>query len=153
MKYTANPVEVNAYRITEVGPPLVDDASRWISMEGNPDSLASPEMMSCMTPVPGDYWVVQSDGYVYLNPKDVFERKYSPVPEWTSWGIVEIAARNPNVASYCGHWESRTVEAEQELAMIDEALARRPVLEKYTNRYSKVMAACGMAAKADKMAR
>ena len=24
----------------------------------------------------GDYWVIQPDSYVYLNPKDVFERKY-----------------------------------------------------------------------------
>ena len=78
MKYRANPVEVNAYRITEVGP-ILDDGSRWITMTGNPASLASSEMMSRMTPAPGDYWVVQSDGYVYLNPKDVFERKYHPV--------------------------------------------------------------------------
>lgn len=40
---------------------------------------ATPDMTSRMTPVVGDYWVVQSDGYVYLNPKSVFERKYSPV--------------------------------------------------------------------------
>lgn len=75
-KYTANPVEVNAYVITDVGP-LLSDGSRWLSMDGNPDSLASAEMMSRMTPAVGDYLVVQSDGYVYLNPKAVFERKYS----------------------------------------------------------------------------
>jgi hypothetical protein len=76
MKYTANPVVVDAYRITEVGEPM-DDGSRWITMDGNPISRATAEMMSRMTPVAGDYWVVQSDGYVYLNPKDVFERKYT----------------------------------------------------------------------------
>jgi hypothetical protein len=32
-------------------------------------------------PVVGDYWVIQSDGYIYLNPKDVFERKYSPLAD------------------------------------------------------------------------
>lgn len=78
MKYRANPVEVNAFKITHVGAP-VDDGSRWLDLEGNPTSLASAEMMSRMTPVVGDYWVVQSDGYVYLNPKEVFERKYSAI--------------------------------------------------------------------------
>lgn len=33
-------------------------------------------MMARYTPVVGDYWVVQEDGYIYLNPRDVFERKY-----------------------------------------------------------------------------
>lgn len=27
-----------------------------------------------------DYWVIQSDGYVYLNPAKVFERKYTRIP-------------------------------------------------------------------------
>jgi hypothetical protein len=76
MKYVANPVFANAYRITSVGE-LLDDGSRWLELEGNPTSLASKEMMSRMTPAVGDYWVVQADGYMYLNPKDVFERKYS----------------------------------------------------------------------------
>lgn len=43
----------------------------------NPDSV----MLSRMKPYPGDYVVTQSDGYVYLNPKDVFERKYRAKPE------------------------------------------------------------------------
>jgi hypothetical protein len=76
MIYVANPVEVHAFPITNVGP-VLDDGSRWLDLEGAP-TLASAEMMARMTPQVGDYWVVQSDGYVYLNPKDVFERKYSP---------------------------------------------------------------------------
>lgn len=75
MKYIAQPVEVNAFKITKVGE-QTKDGSRWLDLEGMPSSLASPEMMSRMQPVIGDYWVMQSDGYVYLNPKEVFERKY-----------------------------------------------------------------------------
>jgi len=30
-------------------------------------------------PVVGDYLVTQADGYEYLNPRDVFERKYSKI--------------------------------------------------------------------------
>jgi hypothetical protein len=31
---------------------------------------------------------------------------------WETWGIVEIATRNPNVAEYCKHWEERATKAE-----------------------------------------
>lgn len=41
---------------------------------------ANPGMTSRMTPVVGDYWVIQSDGYIYLKPKEVFERKYHVAP-------------------------------------------------------------------------
>jgi hypothetical protein len=41
--------------------------------------IATPQMTARMEPKVGDYWVIQSDGYVYLNPKEVFERKYEPV--------------------------------------------------------------------------
>src|ERR1700691_2146243 len=33
-------------------------------------------MTARYAPKVGDYWVVQSDGYAYLNPAEVFERKY-----------------------------------------------------------------------------
>jgi hypothetical protein len=38
-------------------------------------------MMARFKPQPGEYWVRQADGYIYLNPKEVFERKYSPKPQ------------------------------------------------------------------------
>jgi hypothetical protein len=77
VKYIARPVEVDAFKITDVSL-LLNDGSRWLDLEGHPTSLATAEMMSRMTPNIGDYWVIQPDGYVYLNPKDVFERKYRP---------------------------------------------------------------------------
>lgn len=93
MKYIANPVEVDAFEIKEVlraqqvkagnyspgdtmetkdsVPPeffcVLDDGSR---------RHATPGMCSRMTPKEGDFWVVQSDGYEYLNPREVFLRKY-----------------------------------------------------------------------------
>ena len=86
MKYIANPVEVEARVIkTVVG--LKDCASydnaqgpgqgdfRLILEDGS-EFLPDRGMTSRMTPVPGDYVVTQRDGYVYLNPKEVFERKY-----------------------------------------------------------------------------
>jgi hypothetical protein len=81
MKYIANPVEVDAYRIIFIGDsdktgiPVVLDYGEG---QENHSVYATPEMTSRMKPNVGDYWVVQSDGYTYLNPKDVFERKYRP---------------------------------------------------------------------------
>lgn len=79
MKYIANPVEVEAYTIADVGQ-AASDGSRVLVLDGAKNPVtATAEMMSRMGPKIGDYWVIQSDGYIYLNPKDVFERKYRKV--------------------------------------------------------------------------
>lgn len=77
MKYIANPVEVNAFKIVKVGP-IADQGGNFRILELEDGKLvqADPAMMSRYTPTEGDYWVVQADGYIYLNPKEVFERKY-----------------------------------------------------------------------------
>lgn len=90
MKYQANPVIVDAHRIVSVGPILgcrtffpdghdEPEGSQHLALENGESAIATAEMRSRMEPQPGDYWVIQSDGYVYLNPKDVFERKYAAV--------------------------------------------------------------------------
>ena len=76
MRYIANPVEVNAFVIVSVGPLLFDLARRVATADGQ-NRVASAEMLARFSPEPGDYWVIQSDGYEYLNPKAVFERKYA----------------------------------------------------------------------------
>lgn len=116
MKYVANPVVVDAFKIKRIfiqdacgsaeagiicGEPEsahTPEAARgdvgmdhefvrgsWdaeglgLELENGEVVTAAPEMTSRMTPIIGDYWVIQSDGYIYLNPKTVFERKYSPL--------------------------------------------------------------------------
>jgi hypothetical protein len=79
MTYQANPVAVSAYKILRVAPPG-QYGGRHISCEGLMAFWATSEMLARIDPQPGDYVVVQEDGYTYLNPKDVFERKYSPIP-------------------------------------------------------------------------
>lgn len=77
MKYIANPVEVDAEVITFVGDEF--EGKRILSIgDGMNNFEATPGMLARMTPEVGDYVVTQSDGYVYLNPKAVFERKYHP---------------------------------------------------------------------------
>lgn len=85
MKYVANPVEVDAFEILAVKF-VKGQEGAYLELDNGLSKIALPEMMARMTPKPGDYWVVQSDGYVYLNPKEVFERKYSMKKE-----IVEAA--------------------------------------------------------------
>ena len=80
MQYQANPVLVEAHKIVGVGP-LGTDGSQHVCLENGENVTATAEMRARMSPYPGDYWVIQADGYVYLNPKDVFERKYSLVKE------------------------------------------------------------------------
>jgi len=78
MKYVANPVEVDAFVIEKVGP-VEATGKRMLDCSENKRFFATEEMMvrmPAMQPSTGDYFVVQEDGYVYLNPKAVFERKY-----------------------------------------------------------------------------
>lgn len=79
MKYTANPIEVNAYKIVSVGE-AADDGTLALALENGENVTATAEMMARFTPGEGDYWVIQPDGYTYLNPAAVFESKYAPTP-------------------------------------------------------------------------
>jgi hypothetical protein len=76
MKYIANPIEVDAHKIVSIG---VHEGGIHFALENGQNVTPTPEMRSRMEPKVGDYWVIQSDGYIYLNQKDVFERKYAPV--------------------------------------------------------------------------
>jgi hypothetical protein len=75
MKYIANPVEVEALIIIKVGA-VESDGSMMINTEGGIPYRCTKEMIARYIPTEGDYLVRQSDDYIYINPKDVFERKY-----------------------------------------------------------------------------
>jgi hypothetical protein len=75
MEYVANPVRVEAFVITSVG--FVDKSGGIeISLEDGRKEFCDRGMIARYSPVEGDYLVIQEDGYKYLNPKEVFERKY-----------------------------------------------------------------------------
>ena len=91
MRYIARPVEVEAHKITDIRA-VVDLTPAQKSALGTHTGIAlvlengeivqaTPEMTARMAPKIGDYWVIQQDGYIYLNPKEVFERKYAPLSE------------------------------------------------------------------------
>lgn len=79
MKYIANPVVADASVISQVSPMRADGAYNihFIDDQGIEQfRVVDAAMVSRMVPQPGDYLVTQGDGYTYLNPKEVFERKY-----------------------------------------------------------------------------
>lgn len=81
MKYIANPVKVDAYKITSVKTQQLDgikDFDGEVTLDNGETKKLESGMMARYVPKEDDYYVVQEDGYVYLNPKEVFEKKYSP---------------------------------------------------------------------------
>jgi len=76
MKYVANPVIVDAYKIIDI---RSIDGDLHLDLDNGVVFKVENEMRARMYPVAGDYLVIQEDGYQYLNPRDVFERKYSRV--------------------------------------------------------------------------
>ena len=75
MRYKANPVIVDAFKIVSVG--SVDPLCGVnVATDDGLSRYATAAMLSRYVPTADDYWVIQEDGYEYLNPKAVFERKY-----------------------------------------------------------------------------
>jgi len=76
--HEANLVKVKAYAIESIGPAADVDGVMSVITAGGWHSLTE-DMIARHMPAIGDYVVTQEDGYVYVNPKDVFERKYHPI--------------------------------------------------------------------------
>lgn len=77
--HVAKPVLVNARVIQDIEQPTSETGFVAVLADGSREPLTAA-MLARYTPVLGDYIVTQEDGYVYVNPKDVFERKYEEVP-------------------------------------------------------------------------
>ena len=79
-KYKGLPVEVEAFQITNVEPYDEND-NLPLTLDNGSTVLCSPAMAARYIPKTGDFWVVQSDGYTYVNPQHVFLRKYEAAHE------------------------------------------------------------------------
>lgn len=80
MKYVANPVEVDAFEILQVKLSPTVEHGFLLHLDNGNQATATAEMCARMLPAVGDFLVIQSDGYVYLNPRAVFLRKYRLIP-------------------------------------------------------------------------
>lgn len=89
MKYVANPVEVDAEIIVGVGP-MRSTGGLTVTLQSGNTFDCDKGMIARYIPRKGDYLVKQSDGYVYLNPKDVFERKYSTAGPSIGWALRQM---------------------------------------------------------------
>lgn len=76
--HVANPVHVRAVQLVEFEENQRTMAVDAFDADGGRYPL-SKEMLARYTPVPGDYLVTQEDGYQYINPREVFERKYQAI--------------------------------------------------------------------------
>ncbi len=76
MKFEALPNKVDAFAIAECLP-VEEDGSRIVIDFEEVEYRVTREMLSRIDPVPGDFLVIQPDGYVYLNPRRVFLSKYA----------------------------------------------------------------------------
>lgn len=103
LTHTANPVRVNAATILDVSE--LTTGNLMLRLSDGRNYEADTSMTVRHAPVAGDYLVTQEDGYEYLNPKDVFERKYSPggvkslivitVQDTPNGAVVSLAAEPP----------------------------------------------------------
>ncbi len=74
MKYVGNPIIIDAFEIIGVD---VSSEQKIITVSEGTSVACEHAMFARYTPVPGDFLVVQEDGYMYFTPKHVFERKYT----------------------------------------------------------------------------
>lgn len=58
--------------------------------------------------------------------------------QWRTWGVIEIAIRNPSVAEYVEHWEGRTEKAEAECERLRRDAERLDWLADKNNYYGEV---------------
>lgn len=77
-KYKYKPVEVEGFVITKVRC-ICQNAEYEITLENGEMKFVGQKMTARMIPVKGDYFVIQGDGYEYLNPKVVFEKKFEEI--------------------------------------------------------------------------
>lgn len=80
MKFIARPIIVDAFRIETIAHCGLGHIGKTLTLEDGREILADSAMLARIDPEPGDYYVVQEDGYAYLNPAAVFLRKYEPLP-------------------------------------------------------------------------
>lgn len=75
--HIANPVLVHAAIILAIANEGI--SSTKLELDDGSEFVAPAELTARHVPQAGDYLVTQDDGYRYINPKDVFERKYREI--------------------------------------------------------------------------
>ena len=60
----------------------------------------------------------ESDAKTIQSLREALAQAQQENEQWRTWGVIEIAIRNVNVASYMNEWEGRALKAETQLAAL-----------------------------------
>lgn len=112
--HIARPIGVSASIILNIEP--LASSGAMLLLDDTRNYYAKAEMLARYTPIPGDYLVRQDDGYEYVNPKDVFERKYAKVTGYVAEGV------NPHYVPAPG--EGKNFDFALEWLKVGKAVAR-----------------------------
>lgn len=73
--YQAKPVNVQAWKIVGMRPPM-EDATVLVMLENGRERIIPPAMMARRAPAEGDYLVRHDDGYEHVMKREAFEAAY-----------------------------------------------------------------------------
>lgn len=90
--HVANPVRVEAHRIAKILGMGKASSSMFVELEDGSDVELTLDMLARYVPKVGDYLVTQEDGYKYVNPREVFERKYNAIGQRVTFAQDQKAA-------------------------------------------------------------
>lgn len=94
---------------------LADDHEGWVAEAKTPSEAGYHMARVLILRTASDFLESETEATI--------ARLTADLEQWQTWGVIEIAVRNPNVASYMDHWEKRTLAAEAERDALREHLA------------------------------
>jgi hypothetical protein len=77
VKYVTRRCVADVHAIMEVGTPHAD-GDQALVLDNGITVTATHEMTVRIKPQPGDYWVIQDDGYISVLAKRIFQKRYRP---------------------------------------------------------------------------
>jgi hypothetical protein len=76
-QFVAKPLHVQAWQILTVHR---NHIRLDVPAGYDPDVFLTARQVNSRYPVAGDYYVMLDDGFAFVSPRHVFERKYAPAP-------------------------------------------------------------------------
>ncbi len=125
--FKANPVLVQAFVISMVSD-LREDGSVRLMFEDGTIKRANAEMLARFMPGVGDYFVIQEDGYEYLNPAKVFNRKYSPVEPESMRAPVRVSHTERGIADVVIESDGSVTGTPEAVQLFRDFCKARPAL-------------------------
>lgn len=79
MRFTTTAPEVDAFKLTKIGDQTANGLE--VFCDDGQTRLATPRILvRALVPRPGDFWVIQSNGFEYVVPQETFARTHMMLP-------------------------------------------------------------------------